>query len=76
MTILERISDAIDEHRQRTGINPARVVVSPDALQRLLDESGPYVVAPVDPDTPSAVQGVPIKTIEEPGEFVGVVTET
>ena len=73
MLILQRIRNEIDTYRRRTGQDPTRVVLSPLALQLLMNEGDPYSIASVDPGTAlSTVYGIPLRTINEAGQFVAV----
>jgi hypothetical protein len=73
MPILQRIRNEIDTYRRRTGKDPARVVLSPLALQQLMDEGDPFSIVSVEPGTiRSTVYGIPLRTINEAGTFVAV----
>ena len=76
MAIKDRIKDAIENHRQATGEEPIRVVLSPQAHKRFVTESVPHNIR--DDVAPEGQElsafGIPIRTLsDEPGEFVGVI---
>lgn len=76
MTIEDRIEEAIENHRQATGEEPIRVVLSPQAHRTFVTESAPRSIKDdVDPGGQElSAFGIPIRLLsDEPGEFVGVV---
>ena len=76
MTIKDQIKDAIDNHRQATGEEPIRVVLSRQAYKRFVTENVPHNIKDdVDPAGQElSAFGIPIRILsDESGEFVGVV---